>query len=240
MAAAAEGLTGLSPGTPHPLALQAGQQPLLTTYVLASWAGFSNVNVAATHGGFSPSSATSVHSCGGGSGNACGPMGLAPGTPGLHSHVGRTGGCSTPTSAIGMMAFPDSLQMLGSFAAPPTPGVMQMCTSTVDKTEGASFKCACCAKALPLGLGLPKGNQMWCLKDNASYNALVARWKIDARLKAWWQRQSPDQRIHWFIRWQNLSGKRRFDDIRYEEVSEGASEVLGDRIVRHIGFVEFQ
>mmetsp|Transcript_91675 Transcript_91675/g.238956 ORF Transcript_91675/g.238956 Transcript_91675/m.238956 type:complete len:766 (-) Transcript_91675:142-2439(-) len=91
----------------------------------------------------------------------------------------------------------------------------------------ATFLCSQCGKTLPISMGFAKGAQMWCFKDNASYNALQVRWTKVAALKQWWKSLSPEQKRAWFNKWQVMSGKRNFDEILYSESqTTGADDML--------------
>eukprot|EP00927_Polykrikos_kofoidii_P065099 TRINITY_DN60895_c0_g1_i1.p1 TRINITY_DN60895_c0_g1~~TRINITY_DN60895_c0_g1_i1.p1 ORF type:complete len:788 (-),score=151.87 TRINITY_DN60895_c0_g1_i1:269-2575(-) len=101
------------------------------------------------------------------------------------------------------------------------------------------FTNSCCKKVLPTSEMLPKGNQTWCKKDTASYQALCQRWVKNPKIKVWWQSLQPEKRVEWFINWQGLSGKKRFQDIVYEESTTNASEGIGDDIDVWVTWKEF-
>ena len=84
-----------------------------------------------------------------------------------------------------------------------------------------------------------KGTQMWCSPDSASYNALTARWKSAPKLRAWWQNMSSTEQAAWFIKWQALPAKPRFDLLQYVERTIEARELIDDAIDNHLTLAKY-
>jgi hypothetical protein len=87
---------------------------------------------------------------------------------------------------------------------------------------------------------MPKGNQLWCVKDNRSYQTLVSRWKTNPVLKAWWKKLAPHQQRDWFLKWQSMTPKERFQHITYAEAYEDAHEDIEDEIEKFIPFGTYE
>ena len=96
--------------------------------------------------------------------------------------------------------------------------------------SSTSFICACCKKTVSRDLGVAKGNQMWCLADNRSYDALCTRWAKSPKLKLWWQALTPNDKVSWFIRWQTMDPRTRFDAITAIERTVYSIEDVNDEI----------
>ena len=90
--------------------------------------------------------------------------------------------------------------------------------------------CACCKQQLPASVCTPKGSAWWCRKDNAAYGDLAIRWKLHPRLREWWTKLSAESKVAWFIKWQGMDAKNRFDGIEYSEIQTEAAETLDDHI----------
>ena len=148
-----------------------------------------------------------------------------PGTPGLGIPVG-----ASPTSG--------TLSVIGGFV----PGVAASsagsipCTNFGEESQSpaaqvasltqiqrsaavpvGSFLCPKCKKVLPLSESILKGAQLWCIADNRSYNGLVARWSKSPKLRAWWNGLKVDEQVEWFLKWQSMDSKSRFENLTYGE-----------------------
>ena len=84
-----------------------------------------------------------------------------------------------------------------------------------------------------------RGSVLWCSKDSASYNGLQTRWAKNPKLRKWWQSLSPDEQAQWFLKSQNMQGKRRFDEVIYTEVSTRAEEFIEDDVTKFKTFKQF-
>lgn len=65
---------------------------------------------------------------------------------------------------------------------------------------------------------------------------LTVRWKTNPKLKKWWQALGEAGKVAWFLKWQGLESKRRFEFIQYVEMTIEVQEVLEDEIDEWITF----
>ena len=99
--------------------------------------------------------------------------------------------------------------------------------------------CQCCKQQCPVGLCVPKGNAWWCLKDNASYQALITRWAKNSKLRVWWQSLDAAAKVSWFMKWQGMDSKNKFDSIDYEDKSIQAIDHIVDEIIKWDNWEEY-
>ena len=102
-----------------------------------------------------------------------------------------------------------------------------------------TFKCAKCLLDKSVSVQIVKGTQLWCQADNNNYNSLSARWRSNGKLKKWWQSLSPTQQADWFIKWQALENKKRFEFIQYIEKTVHAQELIEDEIDSFIPYDQY-
>lgn len=98
------------------------------------------------------------------------------------------------------------------------------------------FTCAKCRLEWSMSVAVQKGNQIWCEKDNRTYNALVTRWARNPKLKKWWTSLSPVEQQKWFVTWQQHDPKRRFELLQYIESTIVAQELIEDDVDRFVPF----
>ena len=65
-----------------------------------------------------------------------------------------------------------------------------------------TFLCPKCKRVQQIEESVNVGSQVWCRKDKASYNQLQIRWQSQRKLKVWWQNLTDDERVSWFVKWQ--------------------------------------
>jgi hypothetical protein len=85
-----------------------------------------------------------------------------------------------------------------------------------------------------------KGNQLWCAKDNLSYQGLALRWAKNQTIKSWWASLTDVQQAEWFKKWASLSSKRRFDEMFYQEISRHALQMLEDEVDDYQTWIVFK
>ena len=161
----------------------------------------------------------------------------APGTPA--SVLGTTPSANASPSLAIMPTTNDSASVLGVGSnyvlnqpfMPFSGGSMLGGDSQVQ-----TFVCTCCKKTLPKSDGMPKGGSWICYKDNTSYNSLVTRWNKNPKLKTWWQALPPVAKQNWYIKWQGMGTKQRFDSIVYQESTLSALELVDDEVDEWIPF----
>lgn len=100
----------------------------------------------------------------------------------------------------------------------------------------SSFVCPKCLKTTPMTEAREKGTQMWCAKDASSYNSLTFRWNKNPKLRKWWHALGPSGQVQWFIKWQQVDQKKRFDFICYVERTLQVHETLEDEVDKFIPY----
>ena len=89
----------------------------------------------------------------------------------------------------------------GSFSHQIGDNVGRAGASTVlDNHRDGTFECVKCHTRWPLQNAVPKRSQLWCDRDNASYNALQLRWGKNTKLKTWQQALGPIGQTPWFLK----------------------------------------
>ena len=59
------------------------------------------------------------------------------------------------------------------------------------------------------------------------------------KLKQWWNSLSQDQQTAWFVKWQTMGAKRRYDSMSFTERSVHAHDLIDDEIDQWIRFDEY-
>ena len=101
------------------------------------------------------------------------------------------------------------------------------------------FTCPKCRKQWPMSESVSKGNQLWCSKDSATYTALMGRCQKNAKLKRWWTNLGDDDRVAYYLKWQGMNSRQRFQDMNYCESATDAMEDIEDEIDDYNTFAKF-
>ena len=147
--------------------------------------------------------------------------------------TGRSSESSSPApgtpSALGVLR-PKSLLSTAFSTLPTSSHPLVSGTPATTPPSRTCVQCHQCRQTLPMSLCTPKGAQWWCLKDNSSYAQLQIRWSKNAKVREWWQKQQPEQKVAWFLRWQGLSAANKFENVDFTEQTVKATGTLFDEI----------
>ena len=150
--------------------------------------------------------------------------------------------CPGTPSMLGLRMQPQcqSVASASSVSGPPASSVADFpLLKFANSGSKETFLCCQCKSYKPVIELVTKGHSSWCRQDNSSYNQLTLRWKVNTKLRKWWQSLSDDQKVAWFIRWQNIETKRRFQFLQYIEKTVEAQEILDDEVDEFIPYATF-
>ena len=102
--------------------------------------------------------------------------------------------------------------------------------STGGASAAQQFNCPKCKRRLPVAEAVQVGNQTWCVKDRRTYGQLQTRWAKNPKLRTWWNSMTDEEQQTWFLKWQSLTPKARFQQIQYVEKVSLAEEVIEDEV----------
>ena len=125
-------------------------------------------------------------------------------------------------------------------SATPAPNTPALCNPrTVAVPPASTFKCTQCQLDKSTTELVMKGTQAWCEADSRSYEGLARRWKNNAALRKWWQAFTPQAKIAWFLNWQGLEPRAKFDFIQFVERTLKTQELIEDEITAWIPYAEY-
>jgi hypothetical protein len=135
-----------------------------------------------------------------------------------------------PTSAASVLA---------ASSVVPVINAPHLGSGRANSTLSLSFRCSQCGLEKHMSEMVCKGTQAWCEADNRSYSSLASRWRANPKLRLWWQSLTSDEKAAWYVKWQGLEPRRRFEMIEYVEKNIDVQEIVDDELVAFIPFSEY-
>ena len=163
-------------------------------------------------------------------GSAAGPF--TPPTPNATSTSPSLGGVES--QAVGAMVACDVAASGVGFGTRTAPPLQHSSVLTTIANGLKMFRCAKCWKDKDVKECQTKGSQLWCQDDVSAYNQLTIRWKANPKLRTWWQKMKPQEQCDWFLKWQGMRTKVRFDVISYIEKTIHAKEMVIDVLDNYV------